>query len=213
MTADEKALIALLVAAFLLSSKEIAAMATLISVARIDSAKASYAAASDTAGVSGEDWEPDKEFQDMANEVSEKDAQSISDTYKADLESVAAAFVAGWLLDHETLDGCEAKARESLSIWTKQRAEWKSEQIAKWTCGSGASDGTDLWLGDLIDGEFDLPEGLSADDVEVTVLPETATCSRCLEYAGESFDIDEIDDIPEFPLHTGCDHRKVVQMK
>jgi hypothetical protein len=212
VTTDEKALIALLVMAFLLSHSEITAMATLIFTARMDSAKASYQQASDTIGADT-DWEPSNALQRQLRDSSEQDAQSISATYKADLGVQATSFVESWMTTHESLEGCEAAARAELAQWATTRAEWKSEQVAGYTCGSGANTGTNEWIDDLIDEDIDLPAGISADDVIVTVLPEESSNDICKEYAGQSFDIDEIDDIPDFPVHLGCPHRKVIQMK
>lgn len=213
MTNAEKALIALLILAFMLSKADIKAMASLILTARIASMKAAYSQANDVVGIDGDDWEPDAELQSMAKSASEQDAESIASTYKDDLEAVATAFVLAWMLDHESLDGCEAAARKEIAVWAIARAEWKSVQIADYTCGSGANDGTDMWIGDFLDGDLDLPDGVSEDDVEITVLPEESSNDLCSEYAGKTFDINEYDDIPDFPIHTGCPHRKVVQLK
>ncbi len=213
MTSDEKALIAVLVAAFLLSSKDIKDMAVAIFVGRVASMKAAYAQASDTVGIDGSLWVVPDDLQSEISDTSEQDAEGIAATYKDDLESVASAFVVGWMTNHDSLDGCEEAARQSLSTWALQRSSWKSEQIANYTCSNGASLGIDQWASDLVDGDIDLPEGLSADDVEVTVLPEESSNDICKEYAGQSFDVDEIDDIPDFPAHPSCQHRKVIQMK
>jgi len=213
MTNKEKALIALLVAAFLLSKADIKAMASLIFTARIASMKAAYSQASSTVGISDEEWEPPSDLREMAEDVSEQDADSIADTYKKDLEAVATAFVVAWMLDHESLDGCEPAARKEIAVWAIARAEWKSKQIANFTCGSGYNDGTDMWIGDFVDGDLDLPDGVSEDDVEVTVLPEESSNDICSAYAGETFDIDEYDSIPDFPIHSNCPHRKVIQLK
>jgi hypothetical protein len=212
MTSDEKALIAVLVAAFLLSKADIKDMAVAILAGRIASMKASYQQASDTVGADT-DWEPSDDLQSEIKDISEQDAEGIAATYKDDLESVASAFIVSWMSTHDTLDGCEEAARQSLSTWATQRSSWKSEQIADYTCSNGASLGIDQWASDLIDEEIDLPEGLSADDVEVMVLPEEATCAQCKAVAGQSFSVDEIDTIEEFPIHSGCDHRKTIQMK
>lgn len=212
MTNAEKALIALLILAFLLSKADIKAMASLIFTARIASMKAAYSQASDTVGISDEDWEPPSDLRRMAEDVSQQDTDSIASTYKDDLEAVATAFVAAWMLDHETLDGCEAAARIEISVWAIARAEWKSVQIADYTCGSGANDGTDLWIGDCLDGDLDLPDGVSEDDVEVEIQPEDAVCKECKEYAGQRFSLEDADDI-ELPAHANCPHHKIIVLK
>lgn len=209
-SADEQALIALLIAAFLLSQNEIEAMTSAIIVARIASARASYARASDTAGVDGSDWEPSDDLTQEIGDTSEQDAEGIAATYRDDLGIVVAGFVTSWLGTHDTLDGCEAAARHEVATWATDRAAWKSEQIANYTGGSGANSGTNQWVDDLSDGEFD---GVNPDDVEITVLPEESSNDLCREYAGEVFEMSEYDTIPDFPIHGGCPHRKVVQMK
>lgn len=186
MTSDEKALIALLVAAFLLSQGDIKDMAAAILVGRIASMKASYAQASDTVGAST-DWEPSDDLQSATKDESQQDADSIASTYKDDLESVASAFIVSWMNSHENLDGCEEAARTSLSTWALQRSSWKSEQVADYSCSSGADDGTDAWLADLIDEEIDLPEGVSVDDVEIEVQPSESSHDECENYAGKRF--------------------------
>lgn len=213
MTNAEKALIALLILAFLLSKADIKAMASAILVARIASMKAAYSQANDVVGIDGDDWEPDAELQSMAKSASEQDAESIASTYKDDLEAVATAFVLAWMIDHESLDGAESAARKEIAVWAIARAEWKSKQIADYTCGSGANDGTSMWVADVIDGEFELPDGVTLDDIELTVLPEESSHDECENYAGETFSLDEFDDIPDFPLHPSCPHHVVVVMK
>jgi hypothetical protein len=211
MTNAEKALIALLVAAFLLSKADTKAMASLIFTARIASMKAAYSQASSTVGIDDTGWEPDAELQSMAEDVSQQDADSIASTYKDDLEAVATAFVVAWMLDHESLDGCEAAACKEISVWAAARAEWKSKQIADYTCGSGANDGTNMWIGDFLDGDLDLPDGVSEDDVEIEVQPEESSSDFCKNYAGQRFSLD--DDVPDFPAHSNCIHRKVIVLK
>jgi hypothetical protein len=211
MTSDEKALIALLVAAFLLSKADIAAMTALIITGRTDSAKASYQQSSDTVGAST-DWEPDSDLQGDIKDSSEQDAESIASTYKSELEAVATAFVAGWMSNHDSLDGCEGAARTELATWATTRAAWKSEQIANYTCGAGANAGIDQWILDLIDEDIELPDGVTLDDIEVEIQPDEAVCDACKEIAGKRFDFDEADDI-ELPSHSNCPHRKVIVMK
>lgn len=205
---DEQALIALLITAFLLSQKEIEAMTSAIIVARIASARASYARASDTAGVDGSDWEPSDDMQQEINDTSEQDAEGIAATYRDDLSIVVAGFVTSWLEGHDTLDGCEAAARHEIAMWATDRAAWKSEQIANYTGGSGANSGTNQWVDDLSDGEFD---GVNPDDYEIEVQPAESSGDICKEYAGQRFALD--DDIIEFPAHANCPHRKVVVPK
>jgi hypothetical protein len=212
MTNAEKALIALLVAAFLLSNAEIKAMASLILTARIASMKAAYSQASNTVGIDDSNWEPPSDLRKMAEDVSKQDADSIANTYKDDLEAVTTAFVVAWMIDHESLDGCEAAARKEISVWAIARAEWKSKQIADYTCGSGANDGTDMWIGDFLDGDLDLPDGITEDDVEIEIQPEEAVCKECKEYAGQRFSLEDADDI-ELPAHPACPHHKVIAMK
>lgn len=207
---QKAALIALLIAAFLLTDSDIAAMATLITTARLDSAKVSYAQASDTTGVDGSDWEPSDEVQQTIQDVSTQDAESIAATYEDDLTSVTTRFVDAWLIDHDTLDGCEDATRKELAEWVADRTTWKSEQIANYTCSSGANTGTDEWLDDLDEGGFG---GLNPDDLEVTVLPEESSNDLCADYAGKVFGIDEVDTIPSFPIHSNCPHRIVIQLK
>jgi len=210
VTSDEKALIALLIAAFLLSKADIKDMAAAILVGRVASMKASYAQASDTVGADT-DWEPDSDLQSTAKDESEQDAEGIAATYESELSNQAEAFVVGWMSSHENLDGCEAAARKELASWATTRSAWKSEQIADYTCGSGANGGIDQWILDLIDEDIELPEDISVNDIEVEIQPDDAVCDECKEIAGERFDIDE--DLPELPSHANCPHRKVIVMK
>src|SRR5579885_2349106 len=117
MTNAEKALIALLILAFLLSKADIKALAVLILTARIASMKAAYSQANGAIGIDDTSWEPDAELQSMAKSASEQDAESIASTYKDDLEAVATAFVLAWMLDHESLDGAESAARKEIAAW------------------------------------------------------------------------------------------------
>lgn len=213
MTSKEKALIALLVLAFLLSKADINAMAALILTARIASMKAAYNQASNTIGIDDSNWEPPDELQSMAKSASEQDAESIASTYKDDLEAVATAFVVAWMLDHESLDGCEAAALEALAEWAIARAEWKSKQIADYTCSSGANDGTEMWIGDVQDGKRKLPDHVSIDDIEIEVQPATSSSDDCKSYAGKRFSLSEALSLPGMPMHPHCIHRKIIVLK
>lgn len=213
MTNAEKALIALLILAFLLSKSDIKAMAVLILTARIASMKAVYSQANDAVGIDDEGWEPPSELRRMAKSVSEQDAESIASTYKDDLEAVVTAFVVAWMLDHESLDGCEAAARIALAAWAIARAEWKSKQIAGYTCGSGANDGIDMWIGDVLDGKLKLPDHVTIDDIEIEVVPAMSSSDECADYAGKRFSLSEALRLPGMPMHPHCIHRKIIVLK
>lgn len=204
---QKAALIALLIVAFLLTDNDIAAMATLITSARLDSAKASYAQASDTTGVDGNDWEPSKDVLQAIQDTSEQDAQSIAATYEEDLTSVTTSFVDSWVANNDTLDGCEDAARKTIAAWATDRTKWKSEQIANYTCSSGADTGTNEWLDDLDEGGFG---GLNPDDWEIEIQPSESSSDFCKDWAGKRFPLSERENIIAFPAHSNCIHRKVL---
>jgi hypothetical protein len=111
---------------------------------------------------------------------------------------------------HDALDQHLAKEKKrspfmilgAVLIWLNGFVKWKAPQIAKTTWYAGVSAGTQDWIGDHMGWLSDQDTPL----VAVQVVPETAVCDECKQYAGQTYDIGELDSLPDFPLHPNCQH-------
>jgi hypothetical protein len=102
---------------------------------------------------------------------------------------------------------------EETKQWIEQYASWKTQQIANVTIGSGADAGTRAAVDDMLEAltsvDIDtslIPDGLSADQIRLRVVPGESSSDFCSEYAGKDYALDEAGDIPFFPAHPGCIH-------
>jgi pyruvoyl-dependent arginine decarboxylase (PvlArgDC) len=79
------------------------------------------------------------------------------------------------------------------------------------TFGTGADDGTDLAIDDILDAVTgtDAPGDVAAS-IGVAVVPDGSSNDVCAEYAGNTYTLDEADGLPEFPVHPNCIHSKEV---
>lgn len=111
----------------------------------------------------------------------------------------------------EHLEGAEKALATGIGAWAGQRAGWKSKQVANYEAGSAADAGTNKFVDDMLSGEFGLPEGVSASDVYVTILPEYSSPDTiCGEFAGNVYTLDQYYDLPDYPAHGNCIHEKVI---
>lgn len=94
----------------------------------------------------------------------------------------------------------------------KAFVEWKAPQIANVTIGTGANDGTDQAIDDIIDGFADPSSEGDPNGVRVRVIPAESSNDLCSEYAGNNYSLDEAVDVPDFPIHPNCPHEKEVYL-
>ncbi|HZU01545.1 MAG TPA: hypothetical protein VFA10_17890 [Ktedonobacteraceae bacterium] len=211
---DHARLLALLLAAYLLSQKQIMTLAQTIETGYLASQQAAYREAAATVGSDdATDWEPSPEQEDAAHEWAQAQAQGIADTYKADLTSAIETYLNSYEQEVDSLDGAEAHAGSVLGEWATKRATWKSEQIANYSCGSGGDAGTQAFIVDLEGGnviDSETGEAVEIGDYGIACLPEESTNDVCASVAGQVFDISDRDSLPDMPAHGGCPHEYLI---
>lgn len=211
---DRDKLLALLLAAYLLSQKDIARVTLAIATGYLVSMQAAYREAAATVGSDGTEWEPSQAEEDTAHMWAQEQAQGIAETYARDLTSAINTYLESYQEESGgSLVGASAHAGKVIGDWCKERASWKSEQMSNSSCGSGGDAGISKFLVDLTNGQFvdtETGEAVKMEDYAIAVLPEQAGCPTCKTYAGLLWDIQ--DTLPEFPLHTSCGHERVLMM-
>jgi 2'-5' RNA ligase len=140
-------------------------------------------------------WEPD-----------ESDIQAAKGWATEQVGSIASTF-------EEMFKNAAPANDEEAKQFIDNLITWKPQQIANATIGVGADAGTRSAVADMLDAltqvEIDtslIPDGLSADQIRLRVVPGESSSDFCSEYAGKDFSLDEAGDIPYFPAHPGCVH-------
>jgi hypothetical protein len=154
--------------------------------------------------------QPDK--QQIAQQA-QSHADSIVATYTRDLGNATTTYLQVWQQANGTLDGVEGPLSQMLGDWTTARLQYKSAQIAGYETGCGAGTGTTQFIQDLLSGDLiDATTGevLSPDDYGIGVIPAESSSDLCKEFAGRLFSLDEIDSIPDFPIHANCPHELII---
>lgn len=208
---ERDALIAAILAAFLLTSEEIQQLALSIYAARLAALKAAYTAAADEAGADvPDDWAPDDDVTGEMADAANEQAQHIADTHEREMRAAAVAFLLTWQHDHDgKLEGAGPALRQHVGQWCDERASWKSEQIAGYESALGAAAGTDAAASDLLDGTLTDANGdpIDASGLVAAVLPDGAAEPFCAEYAGNFYPLDAADYLASlFPAHPNCPH-------
>ncbi len=147
--------------------------------------------------------DPDTESVHLHQTEAENDSTSIDHTMRRMAEAACLAYFLS-LSEAPTETGALVFLRQ----WIQTYSVAKSQQVASYETGRGWDTGILAVIGWLLQGS-----GQGADtsaDMVVTVIPSGASCDTCETYAGEVFEIDEADTIPEFPIHPNCPHMKLV---
>ena len=211
---DRDAILALLLAAYLLTQADISAMVASIAAGYLVSMQAAYREAASTVGsADGQDWTPSQEDEQAAQDWAQSQAQGIANTYKADLTAAILVFLDAWQHEKGDLSGAMAAAPGIIGQWSDKRAQWKSQQVSSDACGSGGEAGTSAFLVDLEGGLFidtETGEVVNIGNYGIAVLPDEARCFECLDWAGGVYDVQ--DDVPDFPIHSWCGHERVLVM-
>lgn len=202
-------LVALILAAYALSTQDQDALRDAIVAAILASVLAAYNRWSLLTGVVPA-LQPDRQ---MIEQQAQAHADSIVATYTRELGSATTTYLSAWQQANGNLNGVEGPLSQMLSDWTTARMQYKAAQIASYETGFGVDAGTiqfvqDLTSGDLIDATTG--EVLSPDEYGIGVVPGESSSDLCKEYAGRLFSLDEIDDIPSFPIHAGCPHERII---
>lgn len=213
---DYAALLALLLAAYMLSAGDVRTMSAALATGYLVSMQAAYQEAASTVGSSdGQNWTPSQDDQQTAQTWAEAQAAGIAATYASDLKGAITTFLDTWQKEKGNLQGAQQAATTILGQWAQKRAAWKSQQVSNYSCGSGGQAGTDAFLVDLEGGyliDTETGEAIAIGDYAIAVLPETSSNDLCRDFAGYLFDISEDDAIPDFPIHGNCPHEKVLVM-
>jgi hypothetical protein len=214
---ERAALIAAITAAYLLTPSEQKALAEALYAGRLAAAIASYRQAAAAVGADvPDDYEPDDVcLEDLATAATTH-ARSIAHTYQRDMEMAALLFLRAWEQQHgDTLDTARAgpALRQHLGQWADERADWKSEQIARAETGAGADAGVDQFIADLRRGTAVDSTGQPIDSsgAVVAILPDYSSPDGvCSDYAGNVYALEAYDSLPDFPAHPNCIHEKVI---
>ena len=148
---------------------------------------------------------------------SSRDAQSAQDKANEWVESIAATYetmLRNHLeqtytpLDRSLWSGI-GDAIKNVGAWFADMVDWKSEQIANVTLGTGGYDGTSEWIEDVIaeSESGDLTGEGDPNGVRVRVVPDSSSSDICSDFAGQDYSLEEASDLPEFPIHPRCPHQ------
>lgn len=148
-------------------------------------------------------WEPDKEMRRQAQATFTKVAAGIAATFQD-------------LLKHFLLRESFASVKEAvagIASWLQTLLKWKVKQVVNGTVAPGTDKGTSLVVADALAGDLvdeETGEVIDASVYAFTVLPEESSKDICSLYAGNTYQLDEWDDVPPFPIHLLCPHERVV---
>lgn len=209
-------LVTAVVAAYLLTTSEIADLAALILTARLAALTAAYEDAASSAGADlPEDWQPPDSVTQAQRDAADANAASIAATYRQDAIATATAFMLHWLAQHgddaDPLAGARSALTRHLSAWADERAVWKAAQVAQYETSSAAHAGTLAAVDDLESGDLTDDTGAPIDysQLTVAVLPESSSSDFCADYAGNVYAFDDAPSL-DFPAHISCVHFVVV---
>ncbi len=202
---ERERLIASVVAAFLLLPEEEQALGTALLTARLAAYRDAYRqAATDAGAVLPPLWEvPDAVVAEQQAQATLA-AQHIAATYARDLQAQAHAFL-------QRVPASARALRAHLTPWAKARAAWKSPQVGGYETGLGADAGTQDAIADVLDGTLTdaALAPLDYSQLLVAIRPDTALCTFCRAYAGQTFPFDDAPQV-DWPAHQHCMHYAVV---
>ena len=161
---------------------------------------------------------------DTSAQDGQGDAQGIADTLKKKAEM----WLTRYLLAHvgEPASTVLQQARGAFRQEMQQFRNTHAAMIENVTVQRGADQGhrafasdlqnqqllTDDGLSDIADAtdQMPLPDDFAfeqrLEDMYVAVFPSEAVGEDCMDFAGEYFGLDQIDDLPRFPRHPRCPH-------
>ena len=213
---DRDALLALLLAAYLLTRDDITALSEAIASGYLISMQAAYREAAATVGSAiGQRWTPSSEQERAVRQWAAGQAAGIVATYQNDLKAAITTVLDAWQEEQGSLTGVMQHAPQIVGAWAEKRAQWKAPQVSNYSCGSGGQAGTSAFVVDVEAGnviDTDTGEAMEIGDVGIACLPETASNDVCATVAGQTFDAQEWRDLPVMPAHSNCPHEYVVVM-
>ena len=197
------------VAAYAMTDADKAQLARLLATAYLTAKASAYQRAEATAAHVlrlTHPWRPTARDAAQAQEQATEWAQSIAETYETMLRNHLAETYAP--LERGLWSGI-GQAIKNVGAWIADMAPWKSEQIENVTTGSGANDGTDQWIDDVLAESKSGTLDVSGDPngVRVRVIPESSSNDACKQYAGHDYSLEESESVPTWPMHPNCPHQ------
>jgi hypothetical protein len=203
-TIDTALLANLAATAFGLTDFDISILTAAILLAMRSSMQNTYRRWNSTLGANNHMWMPTTEQEGQLSTAAQEHVSSIASTYADNLQNAIQQF----------LDAGDAPSLGAqLATWADARADWKSDQVAGYEVSYGTEQGTTAFIIDLLDGNLVdslTGEVLDGADYAVGVVPDESSNDLCADYAGQQFPLDEAEDIPDFPMHPGCPHYKII---
>jgi hypothetical protein len=103
----------------------------------------------------------------------------------------------------------DANVVDAVGPWLDRYSAWKAPQVANYTWGSGANDGSNAAIEDMLDAATDPNEPglISTDNIRIRVVPGESSSDYCADYAGQDYSVEEYLALGmTFPAHAGCIH-------
>lgn len=232
-------LIAALVAAYALSADDIAQLGRRLYAARVTTtAQRLHATLAPFGAHAPSDWSPGKAWLTQAAEASLQTARGIAATYRDDLRRGVIAAAVAWYASHGETWPTTAQLATDAAQWAQARAKWKATQVAAVETRQASQAASDVVAQAIRTGSAALtPEAArsavkraigdaygpeaselwSLDELQmpqmalaqVIVLPDISSPDDCADWAGNTYAIDEYNDIP-IPMHYNCIHEKFI---
>src|SRR5487761_1915872 len=214
-TKRRAALIAALVAAYLLAPDAVQRLARLAYAARVAAYTVNYLAQARAAGAQvADDWQPSDTTLAALAAAAQAAAQSVAQTYRDELTNAATRAVDEWLTKQQptsetsvTPSGVPRDLADDVKAWADQRAQWKAQQVGQYEAAQAAHQGAQDAAHDITDGTLTDASGdpLDTSQLRVAVLPAESSGDYCSAYAGRVFQFDDAPSL-QFPAHQGCIH-------
>lgn len=194
-------LIALCLVAYAFTRDEIRRLTLLLAEAQLAAQERAVGRARETVGASTS-WSPTSAQQQDAHEQARQAAEGIAATFLLLLH--------GYLTRERFLTTSEAQA--GIAAWAHTLVTWKVPQVVNVTLGAGQERGTDLVVTELLDGDLEDEDGavIGAAGYQFQVIPDESSNDFCRDYAGQTFDLSEWEEVPAFPAHPSCRHSRVL---
>ncbi len=196
--------------AYALSADDQGVLAAGLAGAQLAAMSAIYRQAASTAGASASGWQPTEEVQQSIQDQAASLVSGIADTFLGLVQSAADSFLDGWEALYGDLEGAASALASALTGAVKALTGWKADQIVDTTLVTGMDDGTEAFCQDYLAGDLIAGDEIDPSQLMVAVIPIYAVGEDCEPYAGEMFDIEDYQLIPDFPIHPLCPHRKTV---
>lgn len=136
-------------------------------------------------------------------------AHDIARTYADEIRSAITNFVEQYEIANSTIEGVQVPLASFLQEWLTARASYKARQIAGFSAGVGNEAAIAQCIKGINAGiRDDAGNVIDPSDYCIQITPDESSSDVCSQYAGQSFPLDQADDLPSFPIHPNCPHQK-----